>query len=34
VDRSDEGTLSWHLGREQTILRNIQEVLASASSGL
>jgi hypothetical protein len=32
ADRLDEGTLSWHLGREQTILRNIQEALASAAS--
>ena len=32
VDRLDEGNLFWQLGREQTILRNIQEVLASAAS--
>ncbi len=32
ADRLDDASLSWQIQREQTILRNIQEALASAAS--
>jgi hypothetical protein len=31
ADRLDEQTLSWQIEREETVLRSIQETLASVS---